>query len=250
MKLDTKTFGIAQTDVILRTALIAGLNDIRRNPWLLDYCFAQLPADELTNRDPHYGERGKEEAKKWFLNTDIPVIMADLPDEPIIPSITISLVSSEPAEDTLGDKDFWVSEKVPARQVGRVRDGNKLVDVQLEGTYYREQCRLGLHVKGDYVPLLWLHSIVLFCLFRYKQRFLEARGFERTKVISGPMQPNEFFALEERVFSRYVHVVGYVRHYWPKDVSVDIEDVSTQVEVAVSPEEYLELYVSDDEQPF
>lgn len=232
MLLATKTFGIFQSDVVLRTALIAALNDIKKNPWLLDYVFAQLPADPLTNQDPHYGEKGKEEAKKWFLSTDIPVIMADMPDEPIIPSITISLVQSDPAEDTLGDLDFTVFEKVPAEQVGRHDlPRGTLLNVKMEGTYYREAYRLGLHVKGDYVPLLWLHSIVTFALFRYKEKLLEARGLERTKFSSLPMQQNQFFAPEERIFSRYITITGFVRHYWPKEVTGDIAKIETSIEV-------------------
>src|SRR6476646_6304158 len=44
----TNCKGVFQGDIIIRTALIEGMRDIRRQPWLLDYAFASLAQDDLT----------------------------------------------------------------------------------------------------------------------------------------------------------------------------------------------------------
>lgn len=60
--LTTEALGIHQSDVIIRTAIVAALADLRANPWLLDYVFASLPKDEMTMKD--YGEKSVEKAKE------------------------------------------------------------------------------------------------------------------------------------------------------------------------------------------
>jgi len=96
--------GIAQGDIIVRTAIIAGLADLRENPKLLNYVFASLPKDDLTFRQ--YGEEQVALAKKWFLDTNIEVFMNTRVDETKVPCITIAQASSNEAEATLGDVNY------------------------------------------------------------------------------------------------------------------------------------------------
>jgi hypothetical protein len=73
---------------------------------------------------------------------------------------------------------------------------------------------------------MYLHSVVIFILLRYKQDLLEARGFERSTLSSqrlGGYRPTE----NELAFSRALAITGYVRHYWPKSVNGRIESVSS-----------------------
>jgi hypothetical protein len=100
--------GIAQTDIILRTALLAGLDDLRANPTLLDYVFSSLPKDALTYKQ--YGEQQVTLAKDWFLSQDIPVFMNTRMDDSKIPCITIAMTGSSEAEATLGDINYQTSE--------------------------------------------------------------------------------------------------------------------------------------------
>jgi hypothetical protein len=100
--------GIAQSDIILRTAIIAGLADIRENPKLLNYIFASLPKDDLTYRT--YGEEQVKIAKDWFLSQDIPVFMNTRIDASKVPCISIAQASSNEAENTLGDIHYQTTE--------------------------------------------------------------------------------------------------------------------------------------------
>lgn len=96
--------GIHQSDVIIRTALVAAIADMRANDWLLDYVFSSLPRDEQTFKD--YGEKSVDKAKEWFLKTDIPVSMVPRIDEGKWPRITVSLADSQEFENTLGDVHY------------------------------------------------------------------------------------------------------------------------------------------------
>lgn len=103
-KLPTEAIGIHQSDLIIRSALISALDDIRLSPWLLDYVFASLPKDSLTASE--YGQREVDNAKKWFLSTKIPVFMSTRIDDPALPGISITLVESSEAEQTLADLHY------------------------------------------------------------------------------------------------------------------------------------------------
>lgn len=102
----TKIAGIHQSDVIIRSALTAALADIRANPWLLDYVFASLPQDQITWKE--YGEKSLQQAKEWFLKTNVPVKLVPVLNELEAPCITISLVESSEAvpETTTSDTHY------------------------------------------------------------------------------------------------------------------------------------------------
>lgn len=85
----------------------------------------------------------------------------------------------------------------------------------VESLRFRETYRVGCHFHGDPLGLTWLHSIVVFCLLRYKQSLLEARGFERSTISSGPFSADSAFDIEN-VWTRFINVTGYVQHSWPK----------------------------------
>lgn len=100
--------GIHQSDIIIRTALLAGLDDLRANPSLLDYVFASLPKDALTYKV--YGEEQVSIAKNWFLNTEIPVSMNTRVDESKLPCVTIAINESSESAVALGDVNYETSE--------------------------------------------------------------------------------------------------------------------------------------------
>jgi len=109
MPVNTKTLGIFQSDLIIRSALLQGLAELRAKPWLLDYCFASLPQDDLTKND--YGQSSIDQAKKWFLQQAIPVKMNTTNQPPTtFPAISIQLVSSNEDAKTHGDVNYEPSE--------------------------------------------------------------------------------------------------------------------------------------------
>lgn len=102
---------------------------------------------------------------------------------------------------------------------------------QIESVSERASFLVGVHVQGEPAHLLYLHSIVKFVLYVYKQALLERRGFERTSFSSSDFERNAAFE-DEAVFSRYVTLNGYSRQFWPKGISPTVS--GTVVFMAVS----------------
>lgn len=285
--------GIHQSDIIVRTAIIEAIADVRRNPWLLNYVFASLRQDALTRSV--YGEREIDAAKRWFMRTNLPVFMVTRQDGPQLPGISIELQESVELEQTLGDVNYDSSEPVeaewpvlagpftpvqydggtgtivlpksvtdelvvvpgmlvvdavggqhPVISVGEAGEvviasgssanfsgatiqavGPRLI-AALESVSCRETYVIGCHVQGEPRLLTYLHSIVVFVLWRYKQSLLEARGFERSTLSSTQFQRNHDFEVE-LAYSRFVSLTGYVRQFWPKIVTDRLTTVGAQL---------------------
>jgi len=241
--LKTSITGIFPSDLILRSCIIQALADLRANPWLLEYCFAALPADDLTAAD--YGDSEVARAREWFQRTNIPVFLNINANEAKFPCITIGLQSSVEVEiegsladinaDYVEDNDYnWptlvgpitptnynsatgilsfndnqlstfivVSNMFVVDKAGNVYpilkvDDNDIYIPQntvadftdllikpqrpsyqtaLESTIYRESYIIGCYVDSEPIHLVYLHTILIFLLLRYKQAYLEARGF-------------------------------------------------------------------------
>jgi hypothetical protein len=284
---DTTSLGIFQGDIVIRTALVAAINDLRANPWALDYVFSSLNADEMTRNT--YGQKEMDQAKQWFLNNEIPVIHNLRIDNVRLPCISVSLQESNEVENLLADRNYDVEENyteflptlfgpfiaesydtetgilvIPATvyntiapNVGMViedssgckvsileAEGNSVTvetgrllktgklwlksrhpqRVQLEAANFSESYVIGCHAKGEPFECMYLHSIVLFALMRYRQQYLEARGFGRSSVSSTDIRINDAFDAE-LVYSRFITLRGYVRNFWPKQIVSAIENV-------------------------
>lgn len=270
------------------------LEDMRQNPWLLDFVFASLPLDSETSTK--YGELSRQKAKEWFLNNNISVIMAGRADDPALPAITIALVECSEAESTLGDVDSRLTESISPRYVKatptiiagpftpkaydpttgevtlpdamttdnifagqylRDRGGasfvitsvtgigkfkiaadstgdftgatitpiNRDLVAEIESLSMKETYRIGVHVGSEQAYCIYLFSVLLFCLLRYKEKLIEGRGFERTTLRADELKLVMEFA-PEIVYNRNISLSGYVRQYWPKNVDVGIEGVN------------------------
>jgi len=285
----TEAKGIHQSDIIIRTALTMAIADMRANPWLLDHVFASLIQDEQTAAT--YGEKEVKKAKDWFLSTNIPIVLDYRFDEVEKAMVSISLVESAEAENTLADVHYIPQEEVesswppltasftptafhPATGIMKlptkiadsliIVPGMLVVDAvgrtheitevtakntivitagtvanftnavikgkkprllqEIESLSFRETYRIGCHVHGEPFHLTWLHSIISFCLLRYKQALLEARGFERSTMSSTPFAKNEALGAEN-YWTRFINVIGYVRNYWPKALNERLQSV-------------------------
>ncbi len=288
----TEIQGIAQSDVIIRTAIIRSLERMYEDPSLLDHVFHSLAEDEET-RDV-YGEKQIELAKNWFLSSNIPVVMTFRVAEEQIPCIAISLQESVEAEQTHGDVHYIPQEEsdgawpllssrftpvrysptsgimvLPHGLMGNqiiapgmlivTRDGreypikenlgddeisltpktvgdftnavikgaHKRFVTTVESVQFKETYQIGIHVQNEPAYLLYLHSIVMFSLMKFKQDLLESRGFERSVLSSTDFRRNQEFDMEE-VFSRFVNITGYVRQSWPKATKEMVATVDVQ----------------------
>jgi hypothetical protein len=296
--LKTEALGVFQADLIIRSALLLAIKDLRKNPYLLDYCFASLPADAETAKE--YGTEQVKKAKEWFQKTEIRVALNVNMNVDKFPCISISLMNSSEVEGegTLADthyqpredndqnwpilvgplsptgydpvtgtltfktadlnqvvlaagmivvdklgKQYEILESPTDNTVtikpGLVNDFSNMVIkpafpsfvTSLESTVFRETYAIGCHVDSEAVNLIYLHSIVVFALLRYKQSLLEARGFERSTLSSTDLRRDDE-TLPEVIYSRYIQITGAVRQYWPKITSPKINSVFVDAKAA------------------
>jgi hypothetical protein len=288
--MESEARGIFQSDVIIRSAIMAAIRDLRLNPWLLDYVFASLLNDPLIREliKSDFPEKEIEQARRWFLGNEIVVFMSHAIVEPKFPCVTISLVESSEQEATLADvhyvpkqdndskwpaltiqftpvsynaltgvvtipdaiadslviaagmmlvdssgraheiiemdsrTQFKIAPGTVANFTGAVLKGRRPAYITtFESVKMQETYSLGCHVQSEGVHLTYLHSVIVFCLLRYKETLLEGRGFERAKISSSDFMRNGAFE-QENVFSRHIQVTGYVTQTWPKQTQPKI----------------------------
>lgn len=100
--------GIYQGGIIVQTALLAAIKDLKDNPEFLEFAFASLVQDGLT--EERYGDKVLQNAIKWFLATDIPVVNAPGLNDVKMPCIIVKLMEGLPDNETLGDVHWTPSE--------------------------------------------------------------------------------------------------------------------------------------------
>lgn len=107
-----------QGDVVIKTAVELILEDMRKNPWLVEDCFRALIENPYLK--DRYGMKEIQNAKDFINNNDIPVYLHSRIDKQDFPCITISINSGSEAEDlaTLGDLDYIVEEYKPS-EIGK-----------------------------------------------------------------------------------------------------------------------------------
>ncbi len=108
----TFSTGVIQSDLLIRAAITRALDEMRANPKVVENVFQSLAQDTLTSGE--YGEAQIEQAKDWFLKTEIPIFMSTRIDEAKFPCISIALVESVETEATLGDVHYEVQEDTDA----------------------------------------------------------------------------------------------------------------------------------------
>ena len=107
----------------------------------------------------------------------------------------------------------------------------RIFKARREMATFQETITLGCHVHGDPNALLWLYSIMMYGLLRYREGMLESRNFQLSNVESSDMIRNDAFqTIGENVYSRYITVKGQVENTWikaPKYVieAINIKDV-------------------------
>lgn len=98
--------GILPTDLVLRSVIQDALVELRQHPYLLDLVFAPLLADKTFMK---YGQAQIDAAKRWFLRTEIPVIVAESLEPPRATCITVGFADGAEELNTLADVHYEVT---------------------------------------------------------------------------------------------------------------------------------------------
>lgn len=86
---------IYATDILLKTAIEAGIADMRKNRYVLEDCLAGMVTDPISS--PEFGWKEVAAAMRWFDASDIKVLQNFRIDSPIFPCISISPISTAEA---------------------------------------------------------------------------------------------------------------------------------------------------------
>lgn len=129
-----------------------------------------------------------------------------------------AIIEVEPVDAPDGSVkyDITLAEGVVADFTNSVIKGEKPKLVQtLESVAAKETYRIGCHFHGNPLEMNWLHSVIYFCLLRYKETLMEARGLERVIIANAPFARDARWGVEN-MWTRFINVTGHVRQSWPK----------------------------------
>lgn len=201
---ETEVTGVFQGAIIIRSAIIRALQELRENPNLIWDALASLPQDDLTAG--RYGELTIQQCIDWFTKTNCPVKLGLVLTQMTSPCVSVELVGGDEAEATIGDVDYNVVEEDPWSP------GNSR---ELASVHARESYSINCFVQGEPEYVLFLDTLVRFGIFRHKEDLLDERGFARLTWSVGPAGSVPDRPGMENFFARTFRLNGYVRHVWP-----------------------------------
>ncbi len=101
----------------------------------------------------------------------------------------------------------------------------QLYKARRERAISQETYNIGCHTQGDPSTLIFLHAVVKYALFRYREGLLEANNFQLSRLRSTDLIRNDAFNIEN-VYSRWVILSGQVEESWIKTPMRIIESVT------------------------
>jgi hypothetical protein len=286
---------IFQTDVYLKLFLEENLEQIKKNPWLIDHILWDFTHSQFLKTK--FGEKQVRACKEWFETNNINIFHQFVKDKEKFPCIAITLGSSAETQEyrtmgdvsqhTIGLAPTEVGQKIPyvvspfipygydpvTGEVGVPQgidiapvsagmillnpvtgNGTPVVSINGQNIFIKPgveldasqlgvvpqyryfQTRLGRSffqetwnltcATNDPQTLLWLHSIVIFGLLRYRE-FMEHNGIlEITNFSSTDIFNADFSNAEgEEIYCRQITITNKVEQTWPRDLHKKIESV-------------------------
>ena len=291
--------GIFQGDALIKMCVELGIDDMRKNDWLLDHVFESLKTNPFLS--DKYGQKNIDSAKEWFANNQIDIYMRPRNDEDRMPCIIIYPGASEEVSEykTMADTSTETITLQPS-QIGKqiayvvkpftpegyledsgevfvpmgligfdavspgmvlvdpsTGNGYKILDVtadsifiepnqnletsqlaiipqypyfkaNIEHTWHHESYTIESHAHGDPQVALWLHSIVLYSLYRYREGLLEANGLMESVFRNGELLENPAYEGPngEQAFYRSIIISCTTEQTWIKAPRRFIESAS------------------------
>lgn len=93
---------------------------------------------------------------------------------------------------------------------------------------------IGCHTQGDPVTITWLRDLVMYCLGRYREAYLEARGFGLSTISCGPPSVDPDFDME-RCYKVDINLMGQVQGDWIKYIAPKLQVVRSGILIADGP---------------
>lgn len=290
--------GIFQLDLTVKMAIELGMEDMRKNPWLIDHMLGECLDNQYLREK--YGQKQIDACKEWFLNNQIDIYMRPRNDQDRMPCVVIIPGSApeKPEMKTMADQSTETIRLMPSQigkpipyivkpfipvgydqdagivqvddnvkgmsgiaagmilvnpasgngyviqdfdndgihiQPGTELDASQLAVVpqyqyfvaRIEQTWMQERCDIVCYAHGDPQVCVWLHSIVLYSILRYRESLLEAQNFTESVVASSPLQEDMGYSGPdgESAFLRSIELTGQSNNTWIKSPKRIIETV-------------------------
>lgn len=116
-----------------------------------------------------------------------------------------------------------------------VRTRFSLWNVESEITFFKESYTIGCYSQGSSATAYWLWQIVAYCLLRYKESYLERRGFELTSLSFGPLTASDPDVPGDKTFTRRIRLSGVVPATWVKYAAPKLEVIKAKILIADGP---------------
>jgi hypothetical protein len=109
----TERYGLSPTDALIKTAIELAVEDLNKNPWIIEHMLSAYIENPILNKK--YGYKEIARAKEFLLNNKINYYLKHRKDKLEFPCVTISLGQSSEDKSlaTLGDLSPIVQEYTP-----------------------------------------------------------------------------------------------------------------------------------------
>jgi hypothetical protein len=107
-------------------------------------------------------------------------------------------------------------------------------NVHREMTFLNEAYSIGVHAQSDPVTAIWMRQLLMYVMLRYKEAYLEARGFEISGIQAGEVTLNQSFDMD-RIFSCYINLSGQVEANWIKYAAPRFDKVTAKIKIIDGP---------------
>lgn len=117
------------------------------------------------------------------------------------------------SKTTLNQVNLLTSLTIPAGTFGIIPEF-QYYEARVSHTFMTENYKVTCNAL-DQQTLLWLHSISVYSLLRYRQSLLEKDGYAESMISSGPMYPNpDYSDAGQVIWSRDINLTGQVENRW------------------------------------
>lgn len=109
-----------------------------------------------------------------------------------------------------------------------------LWNLEKELTFLEESFAIGMHTQSDINEAIWMRQLMQYIFLRYKEAFLESRGFELSTFNLGAIDKNPHFS-NEMVWTCMMNVSGQVEANFIKFASPKIQGIKGKISIVDGP---------------
>ena len=203
--------GMVMPQVALHRVIWEGVQILKQNPDVLDDIFLYYTVEPI-NRD--YGQTYVDNIKKWFVETELPVVQAWSLNPQQAPQIAIKLSSEQEDESKAAIGDFF--------------DSGEESDIGVSPFIVNLDIMIMAPKNSD--ESIWLYYIVNYILFKRKRQ-AERLGLQ-LHTFSATDNNRDASKLTDNIWVRTIRYRCVVQNFWDSEPYLNIEDIELNTTVS------------------